>query len=63
MRRHANKMTTNSSSKPPGRALPLTGWLDLMLSEIERKDREARAAEDERQRRSLAGQEHGDQLT
>jgi hypothetical protein len=33
----------------------MSEWLALMLAEIDRKDAEARAASDERQRRDAAG--------
>jgi DNA invertase Pin-like site-specific DNA recombinase len=42
---------TESPEKTSGKPLPMTDWLTLMLAEIERKDAEARAARDERQRR------------
>jgi hypothetical protein len=46
-------------SEPPeknsAKPMPMTDWLALMLAEIERKDAEARAARDERQRRSTNG--------
>ena len=35
-----------------GKRMPMTEWLTLMLAEIERKDAEACAAMDERQRRN-----------
>lgn len=42
---------TEPPERNPGRPLPMTEWLTLMMAEIERKNAEARAARDERQRR------------
>jgi hypothetical protein len=42
---------TESPEKTCGKPLPMSEWLTLMLAEIERKEAEARAARDERQRR------------
>jgi hypothetical protein len=46
--------------KPPAaKRMPMTEWLALMLTEIERKDTEASAAREERQRREQ-GETRGD---
>jgi hypothetical protein len=41
--------------KPSTKPVPMSEWLTLMLGEIDRKDAEARAASDERQRRDTTG--------
>jgi len=41
--------------KPSTKPVPMSEWLALMLAEIDRKDAEARAASDERQRRDATG--------
>lgn len=46
---------TEPSEKTSGKTMPMTEWLSLMLAEIDRKDVEARAATDERQRRDTNG--------
>jgi hypothetical protein len=43
---------TGEPSIPAGNSMPLGEWLALMLSEIERKDAEAKAAAEERDRRA-----------
>jgi hypothetical protein len=45
------RVMTESPEKTSGKPLPMSEWLTLMMAEIERKDAEARAARDERQRR------------
>jgi hypothetical protein len=38
----------------------MSEWLALMLAEVDRKDAEARAARDERERRDAAGDPSGE---
>lgn len=45
---------TEPTEKTSGKPIPMTEWLALMLAEIDRKEAEARAASDERQRRDAA---------
>jgi hypothetical protein len=47
---------TEPPAKPPGKPVPMTEWLGLMLAEIDRKEAEARAANEERRRRDDEGQ-------
>ena len=42
---------TEPPEKPATKPMPLSEWLTLMLSEIERKKAESKVAGDERQRR------------
>jgi hypothetical protein len=46
---------TEPPEKTSAKPMPMTEWLALMLAEVERKDAEACAARDERQRRRAGG--------
>jgi hypothetical protein len=43
---------TGDPSTPAGNSMPVSEWLALMLTEIERKDAEAKAAAEECDRRA-----------
>ncbi|MEX2125429.1 MAG: hypothetical protein WD795_16160 [Woeseia sp.] len=48
----AERTVEPSAKKSAGRSMPMSDWLVLVLAEIERRNAEASAAAEERERRS-----------